>query len=61
VVENASRPQERRIATTLGRLAQDMAAARIDGPAVILMGVAPRAAAEVVPALAAPLPARAAI
>jgi uroporphyrin-III C-methyltransferase len=45
VVENASRPEERRLATTLGRLAQDMAAANVTGPAVILLGLAPRAEA----------------
>lgn len=45
VVENASRPEERRLATSLGRLSADMEAAGLRGPAVILLGIAPRAAA----------------
>jgi uroporphyrin-III C-methyltransferase/precorrin-2 dehydrogenase/sirohydrochlorin ferrochelatase len=53
VVENASRPIERRIATTLGRLADDMAAATLTGPAVILLGISPRADALRMPALPA--------
>ena len=43
VVENASRPEQRIAATTLGGLAQ--AAAGASGPALILLGLAPRAAA----------------
>lgn len=53
VVENASRPIERRIATTLGRLAGDMAAAHLTGPTVILLGISPRAEALRMPALPA--------
>lgn len=43
LVENASRPDQRVIATTLARLPADSAA--LTGPAVILLGLAPRAAA----------------
>lgn len=42
LVENASRPNERVIATTLAGLPE--AAAGLSGPAVILLGLAPRAA-----------------
>jgi uroporphyrin-III C-methyltransferase len=38
IVENASLPSERRIATTLGRLAE--AAAGLDGPALLMVGEA---------------------
>jgi uroporphyrin-III C-methyltransferase/precorrin-2 dehydrogenase/sirohydrochlorin ferrochelatase len=48
VVENASRPDERILDTTLARLPEELAAAGLTGPAVILLGLAPRAA--VVPA-----------
>ncbi|MBY6005648.1 uroporphyrinogen-III C-methyltransferase [Salipiger bermudensis] len=43
-VENASRPNERHIATTLAMLAADLDAAELDGPAVLLLGLAPQAA-----------------
>ena len=46
VVENVSRPDETRVATTLGALADAMAGHDIHGPAVILVGVRPRAAAH---------------
>ena len=45
LVENASRADERRIATTLAALPAVLAAEAVDGPAVILLGLAPRAAA----------------
>ena len=44
VVENASRPTERRLASTLATLAADMEAATFDGPAVMLLGLAPSVA-----------------
>jgi uroporphyrin-III C-methyltransferase/precorrin-2 dehydrogenase/sirohydrochlorin ferrochelatase len=44
-VENASRPGQRVIATTLIDLPQALAAAAPDGPVMILYGIAPRAAA----------------
>lgn len=43
VVENASRPEERQIAATLGDLPATLAAAELDGPALLLLGLAPRA------------------
>lgn len=53
VVENASRANERRIATTLGRLADDMGQADLIGPAVILLGIAPRSVTLRMPAIPA--------
>jgi uroporphyrin-III C-methyltransferase/precorrin-2 dehydrogenase/sirohydrochlorin ferrochelatase len=44
-VENASRPGQRVIATTLIELPAALAAAEPDGPVIILYGLAPRAAA----------------
>ena len=49
LVENVSRPDQRIVATTLGGLAA--AAAMLEGPAVILYGLAPRAAAAALPQL----------
>ncbi len=46
VVENASRSDERRIATTLGRLEPALGEAGLTGPALVLYGFAPRRAAE---------------
>ncbi len=46
VVENASRGDERRIATTLGRLEPVLTGADLTGPALLLYGLAPRRAAE---------------
>ncbi|RVT84491.1 uroporphyrinogen-III C-methyltransferase [Rhodobacteraceae bacterium CCMM004] len=45
VVENASRPDQRIVATTLARLEPDLTAAALSGPAVVMLGLAPRAAA----------------
>ncbi|MEL6748371.1 MAG: siroheme synthase CysG, partial [Pseudomonadota bacterium] len=42
VVENASRLEQRTVATTLGALADDIAALQITGPAVIFIGLRPR-------------------
>jgi uroporphyrin-III C-methyltransferase / precorrin-2 dehydrogenase / sirohydrochlorin ferrochelatase len=47
VVENASRPEQRVLSTTLDRLPADLTEAELDGPAVILYGLAPRAALAV--------------
>jgi len=49
VVENASRPDERRLATTLAALPGALAAAALKGPAVILLGLAPRWAEAALP------------
>lgn len=45
LVENASRPDQRVLATTLDRLPADLAAAEMDGPALTFLGLAPRDAA----------------
>ncbi|MDJ1016855.1 MAG: siroheme synthase CysG [Paracoccaceae bacterium] len=44
IIENASRPDQRTLATRLGALAEDLADAQLTGPALILFGLAPRAA-----------------
>ena len=44
IVENASRPDQRIVATTLAALPADLAASGITGPALIFYGLAPRAA-----------------
>jgi len=46
VVENASRPDQRVLASTLARLADDLSAADLSGPALTLYGLAPRAAQQ---------------
>jgi uroporphyrin-III C-methyltransferase/precorrin-2 dehydrogenase/sirohydrochlorin ferrochelatase len=48
VVENASRPDQRVLATTLGHMAQALADADMGGPALMVLGLAPRQAAEAV-------------
>jgi siroheme synthase len=61
VVENAGRPGAREIATTLAALPARLAAARPAGPAVMLLGLAPRrraGAATAAPRASAPAPAR---
>jgi uroporphyrin-III C-methyltransferase len=45
VLENASRADQRVLETTLGHLADDLAAAAFDGPALTFLGLAPRKAA----------------
>lgn len=42
VIENVSRPGARQIASTLASLGQDLAQAAPDGPAILLLGLAPR-------------------
>lgn len=44
VVENASRPDERVLATTLGDLEPELSRAAMDGPALTFLGLAPRGA-----------------
>ncbi|WP_306116582.1 MULTISPECIES: uroporphyrinogen-III C-methyltransferase [unclassified Roseovarius] len=51
VVENASRPDERILASTLGTLPADLADAGMNGPALTLFGLAPRAARATLPHL----------
>ena len=45
IIENASRPNQRILETTLARMADDVANARMSGPALTFYGLAPRAAA----------------
>ncbi|WP_295508874.1 siroheme synthase CysG [Sulfitobacter sp.] len=45
VIENASRPEQRILETTLGRLPVDLTDADMNGPALTFYGLAPRAAA----------------
>lgn len=45
VVENVSRPDQRIIESRLARLPDDIQTAELDGPALILLGLAPRKAA----------------
>jgi len=51
LVENASRPDQRILSTTLDRLPADLAAADLMGPVLTLYGLAPRAAAQALPEL----------
>jgi len=51
VIENASRPEQRVLATTLDALPADLANAEMHGPALTFLGLAPRAAAAAVPNL----------
>lgn len=44
VIENASRPEQRILATTLGTFATDIQNAELTGPAITFLGLAPRAA-----------------
>ncbi|MFY0691172.1 MAG: uroporphyrinogen-III C-methyltransferase [Paracoccaceae bacterium] len=44
VIENASRPTQRILSTTLGELEPALSDARMDGPALTFLGLAPRAA-----------------
>jgi uroporphyrin-III C-methyltransferase len=47
IIENASRPDQRVLETTLDRLPQDLAEAALDGPALTFFGLAPRQSAAV--------------
>jgi uroporphyrin-III C-methyltransferase/precorrin-2 dehydrogenase/sirohydrochlorin ferrochelatase len=44
VIENASRPEQRILATTLGELEPTLTQAKLSGPALVFLGLAPRAA-----------------
>ncbi|WP_306150926.1 siroheme synthase CysG [Roseovarius sp. MMSF_3281] len=44
VIENASRPDQRVIGTSLDQLSQDLDAAKVTGPALLVYGLNPRAA-----------------
>ncbi|MEM6577127.1 MAG: siroheme synthase CysG [Pseudomonadota bacterium] len=46
LVENASRPDQRILATTLDALVRDMAATELSGPVLMIVGLAPRAAEQ---------------
>lgn len=46
LVENASRPDQRVVATTLDSLSDTLATAGLDGPALTFYGLAPRDAAR---------------
>lgn len=46
LVENASRPEQRIVETTLGALARDLDMAEMNGPCLILLGLAPRKTAQ---------------
>jgi uroporphyrin-III C-methyltransferase/precorrin-2 dehydrogenase/sirohydrochlorin ferrochelatase len=46
LIENASRPDQRILETTLGRLPDDLTAANLSGPALTFYGLAPRAAVQ---------------
>ncbi|MFD1344571.1 siroheme synthase CysG [Litorisediminicola beolgyonensis] len=51
VIENASRTDQRVIGATLGDLSDALTEAALDGPALLLYGLAPRDAATAMPAL----------
>jgi uroporphyrin-III C-methyltransferase/precorrin-2 dehydrogenase/sirohydrochlorin ferrochelatase len=51
IVENASRADQRVLATTLALLPETLDEAALDGPAVLLYGLAPRGAEAVIPTL----------
>ncbi|MEM9968371.1 MAG: siroheme synthase CysG [Pseudomonadota bacterium] len=51
IIENASRQNQRIVATTLQDLAADLSAAALTGPAVMFYGLAPRAASATVETL----------
>jgi uroporphyrin-III C-methyltransferase/precorrin-2 dehydrogenase/sirohydrochlorin ferrochelatase len=51
IVENASRPHARTVASTLATLAADLDSADLTGPAILLYGLAPRAAEARLPDL----------
>lgn len=46
LIENASRPDQRVVASTLDQLPTDLSAAEMDGPVLTFYGLAPRQAAE---------------
>lgn len=46
IVENASRPDQKILSTTLMALPEMLTAARVDGPAILFLGMSPRAALQ---------------
>jgi len=56
LIENASRPDQRVLATTLGALPATLEAARMDGPVLTFLGLAPHAAVAAVTNIPTPLP-----
>ena len=44
IVENASRPEQRIVSTTIAQMEADLVAAQLSGPALMILGLAPRAA-----------------
>ena len=55
IVENASRADQKVVATTLADLPRTVADAHITGPAILLLGLSPRSARQVLPHAAASL------
>lgn len=51
LVENASRPDQRVLASRLDRLMADLGAAKLTGPTILLLGLAPARAEAALPAL----------
>lgn len=51
LVENASRPEQRIVETTVAALSNDLEEASLDGPCLILLGLAPRKAQEMLTTL----------
>ena len=51
IVENVSRTDQRIVASELARLSDDLSAARLTGPAVLMFGLAPRATEAALPQL----------
>jgi len=51
IIENASRPDQRILSTTLSALPADLQAADLTGPALTFLGLAPRATALALPTL----------
>ena len=51
VIENASRPEQRVLSSTLAHLPADLVDANMTGPALTFYGLAPRAAAEIAPSV----------
>ncbi|MDD9923270.1 MAG: siroheme synthase CysG [Boseongicola sp.] len=54
IVENVSRPDQRIVQSTLATLAHDIDAAALSGPALMLYGLAPRAAVDLFNSLSLP-------
>jgi len=55
VIENASRPEQKIVATTIGALEAAMGDAGITGPAILFLGLAPRGALDSLNQISEPL------